>query len=295
MLVLFGVARRRPDFGGASSEPATDWLKPAAASGSVGFLGCNPVHGWRCVLAGIDPSDGEPFIAKLGLGHSAENIRREAGILASIQGRFAGVVGSVSLDEAGTVQDGAGDWALLRLTHLGNEGLEAVASPEVIGLLSKWMLNEFSEVGGHAWASSLVDRVSENAAPTDWHQSIRRMSVRKALVHGDFAVWNLRRTSEGPVAIDWEWAVEDGVAGIDLAHALRQEAVMIRGFDAKRALDWILNSARRGEMKAYLDSAGWRDGLEDWLRLGLLHSHFHTLNDSSELLGELGINVSSYE
>ena len=68
---------------------------------------------------------------------------------------------------------------------------------------------------------------------------MRDRVVRTALVHGDFAVWNLRLLPTGPAAIDWEWAVEEGAAGIDFAHGLRQEAVMLRRLNTEpgRRLD----------------------------------------------------------
>ena len=111
-------------------------------------------------------------------------------------------------------------------------------------------------------------------------------------MHGDFAVWNLRLVPTGPCAIDWEWAEEHGVAGIDLAHGLRQEAVMIRELSAEAAVKRILRQARNRTWSSYLDACGWSGSLEDWLKMGLLHSHFNARSESGEMLAVLGIKLN---
>ena len=40
-------------------------------------------------------------------------------------------------------------------------------------------------------------------------------------------------------------AEEQAIGGIDLAHALRQEAVMVRGLGSTEAIDWMLAEMRR--------------------------------------------------
>lgn len=294
VLVFGGVASRWPSFRGEAMQPTVDWLESAARAGSVGFLGCNPVHGWRCVLAGVLPDDGTKFVAKLGLGESAASIRRESGVLDSIHGRFPGVIESAGLDVAGGDPDVGKDWALLRLPYLVGGSPESMEDSKVVSLLNGWLEEGMVNLGEESWTRSLLDRIPTASAPAGWHQRMRMMTVRRALVHGDFAVWNLRAVGGGLTAIDWEWAVERGVGGIDLAHGLRQEAVMVHGLAADRAVDWILQRANGGDWVGYLESAGWKGNSEDWLRLGLMHSHYHTKNDSADLLKVLGITVLSY-
>jgi hypothetical protein len=293
-LTCLGLAARFPSFPGISAEPLVDWLRPAAKAGSVGFLGCNPVHGWRCVLAGVDPTDDAPFVAKLGLGESAKSIRREAGVLESLRGKYTGIVEALSLDQ-GTSEDGVDrDWALLRLPYLGNENLPSVHESAVVDLLMAWLGDERMMLGEDPWAHALLGRISQGEAPDGWHEEISRLEIRRALIHGDFAVWNLRIKDGEVYALDWEWGVENGIGGIDLAHALRQEAVMVRGLRGKAAISWILNAVSDSMWAGYLKSSGWSGNHLDWLRMGLLHSHFHTKNESSELLAELGIQVPTY-
>ncbi|MDP4623687.1 MAG: hypothetical protein NWT08_00975 [Akkermansiaceae bacterium] len=298
-LVATGFAKFRPNYHGLTSViPKVGWLVDASSQGCVGFLGCNPNHGPRCVLAGIDPVNGDKFIAKLGLDKSAAAVRREAGVLEKLSGRFPGVVRPMGLDTSENnplSMDSASsfDWALLRLPHLGTTSPRSMADPKIRILLEQWLGKEDSALVQIPWADELLECVAADEVPKDWHRMMKSREIRTALLHGDFAVWNLRKTQDGLMAIDWEWGVEASVAGIDLAHGLRQECFMVGGMNPKRAVEWMLQQAGSSLWSAYLDTCGWSGAHEDWLRLGLLHSHFNALNPSGELLGVLGIHLKS--
>lgn len=298
-VIILGIAKWRPTFKGArSASPLAHWLQKSAAMGTVGFLGCNPNHGPRCVLAGIDPTSGEKFIAKLGLDGSAGAVRREAAVLERLSERFPGVVRSMGLETSDTKPQShdpacAFDWALLRLPHLGTEAPRSMVDPRVHELLDQWLGTDEKPLGHIPWADNLTRKVATNEAPEGWHTRMVAHPIRTALLHGDFAVWNLRNTQSGLVAIDWEWGVEDAAAGIDLAHGLRQECYMVRGMKPERAVAWMLEQAASPIWSGYLDLCGWAGAHKDWLRLGLLHSHFNALNPSAELLEVLDIHLNS--
>lgn len=282
-LVSSGLSNRLGCFRGDSTAEV-EWLRASAEAGCVGFLGCNPAHGPRCILGGILPGSGERFVAKLGFDESAGAIRREGMILAGLSGRFKGVIRPLGMDEGG-------DWVLLRLPYLGDHAPLVMQDEGVAGLLGSWLGSESDSLGENAWAARLLRRVPESAVAPGWHERMRARVVRRALVHGDFAVWNLRIVEDGLCALDWEWAEESGVAGVDLAHGLRQESFMVRGMTPRRAVSWMLEEADKAPWRGYLEEAGWAGALEDWLVLGLLHSHFHALNDSSSLLEVLGVSL----
>jgi thiamine kinase-like enzyme len=166
-----------------------------------------------------------------------------------------------------------------------------MADAGVEGLLRSWMSPERLPLGEVAWARELIGRVGDGDAPKGWHETILARSVNRALIHGDFAVWNTRKSADGLCALDWEWAEENGVAGVDLAHGLRQEGYMVHRMPPVRAVEWMLSQARAHPWRLYLDDCGWGDAPEDWLRLGLLHSHFNARNGSTELLDVLGIHL----
>ncbi len=288
----------RPD---DEKEPAVAWLAGAAKAGSVGFLGCNPNHGLRCVLAGTLPECGTPFVAKLGFDGAAEAIRREFDALTALHGENTAVVEPMGY-EAGE------DWALLRLPYLGNRSPKRITDPKVMELLEAWRGDACVRLGDNPWAASLLARLP--AEQSAWGDAIRERSVAQALMHGDFAVWNLRFAEEirgqnvpatdwgckpqlrALVAIDWEWAEPDGIAGVDLVHALRQEAYMVRKLPATKAIAWMQKELQNPACRDYLEKTGWNGAADDLLRLGLLHSHFNALNPSQELLALLGIHVN---
>ena len=117
------------------------------------------------------------------------------------------------------------------------------------------------------------------------------LSIRSALIHGDFAIWNLRHTPQGVQAIDWEWAELQGIAGIDLIHGLRQEAYLIRKLSPSSAISWIKEQVMKAPFSDYLKQSGWYGETDNLLRLGLLHSHYNAQNESRDLLKELSIHV----
>jgi len=268
---------------GGGGEPASEWLQEAAAEGRVGFVGSNPVHGPRCLLGGLTGGeDPIPFVGKLGFDQSREAIMREASVLARLGGRFPGVLKPLSF-ESGS------DWALLRLPYLGFRTPKGMDDSQVIQLLVQWLGDTRKPLGEIKWARRLLE-VAENAgADSAWCAAMRKRMIRTALVHGDFAVWNLRMVPTGPCAIDWEWAEENGVAGVDLAHGLRQDAVMIRKLGPGKAVRHVLAWAEKRTWSAYLDASGWSGAKKDWLRFGLLHSHFNARSDSRKMLEHLGI------
>ena len=126
ILVKSGLYRRvLSPTEGCLEGPEVGWLKEAAADGRVGFLGCNPSHGLRCILAGVD-ADGERFVGKLGFGRSRKAVVREGGVLKQLEaGGRPGILKALALDKGE-------DWALLRLPHLGCRGPRNMDDPAVL-------------------------------------------------------------------------------------------------------------------------------------------------------------------
>lgn len=267
-------------------HPEVSWLREAAEAGTIGFLGCNPAHGPRCILGGILPGTGGKFVAKLGFSESSEAIRREAAFLKAVKGRFPGIIAPMDFDEGI-------DWKLLRLPYLGEKGPGGMLDMKVANLLNAWLGTDQITISELPWAMRLLDKVPPSAVAPGWHHRIGSHRVRRALMHGDFAVWNLRIVDDGICALDWEWADEHGMAGIDLAHGLRQECYMVKGMSPGETVKSILAQAETPPWKEYLGNSGWGEHLSDWLSLGLLHSHFNALNDSTKLLEILGIRLKN--
>ena len=284
-MTFMRVPRFAPNHpGNPAVTPAVAWLRPAADAGTVGFLGCNPAHGWRCILTGIDPETGASFIAKLGLDEGANSVRREDAILRGIHGKYPGIVRSMGC-EFGP------DWALLRLPHLGNRSPKTMADPRIGKLLASWLAEGSTPLASNPWAMDLIKRVDQLAVTEGWHERMMSHRIRRALMHGDFAVWNLRVAGEHLCAIDLEWAEENGIAGIDLIHGLRQEGYMVRKQKPSEAVAWMINEVKGPRWAEYMQSSGWAEAPTDLISIGLLHSHFNAINDSAELLAVLGIRL----
>jgi hypothetical protein len=264
--------------------PEIEWLQEASRAGLLGFLGCNPSHGLRCIVAGISPSSGESFIVKLGLDESMEAVKREYDILTKLQERYPGVIQ--------TRGHASGEnWFAMRLPYLGHTSPTRINIPAVVKLLSSWSLTKTQRIDEWKLMHDIISKVQVDRELSGWHHKVGALSISRALVHGDFAIWNLRHTPFGLYAIDWEWATEDGIAGIDLIHALRQEAYMVRKLDTAAALEWMQAQLKSESWKDYVTASGWADHKMDLLRIGLLHSHFISKNDSRELLAKLGVSV----
>lgn len=266
------------------SSPVVGWLQQAADAECIGFLGCNPAHGPRCILSGILPDTGARFVAKLGFDESTAAVDREGRFLESVKGRYPGVI----IPEG--IASGK-NWQLLRLPYLGEEGPTNMSDLKVAALLNSWLSNNTRLLGEDPLSKSLLEKVPSTSAPAGWHERMYARQINSALVHGDFAVWNLRLIEGGICALDWEWAEEHGIAGIDLLHGLRQECYMVKSLSPEAAIRWITEKATTSPWKGYLDSTGWEGGIDDWLRLGFLHSHFNARNDSAAMLKLLGIHI----
>ncbi len=284
---MLGIEKMTTRSAVESVTPHVPWLREAAEAGRIGFVGCNPSHGPRCLLGGIirgEDGEEEAFVGKLGFDGSRAAIEREWEVLRSLSGRYPGVPRPLSLD-------GGEDWCLLRLPFLGHSAPQKMDDPQVCELLTGWWRAGLVSLAENPWSERLLQRAEAAGMTAEWCDHMRRRRVRRALLHGDMAVWNVRLLANGPCAIDWEWAEEEGIAGIDLAHGLRQEAVMVRRLKPAAAVNWMLKEVRSTFWHSHLLGCGWSKSLRDWLAFGLLHSHFHASSDSSALLAVLGHEV----
>ena len=98
-------------------------------------------------------------------------------------------------------------------------------------------------------------------------------------MHGDFTPWNLRQDKEGLVAVDWEWAEETGVGGLDLGHGFLMEALFLNELRGEALVSYVLHQVRGTEFESYLKACGWKN-----LNLWLLFSIHYSENRSGEIL-----------
>jgi len=116
--------------------PELSWLRGLS---EIGFLGCNPSHGIRCVL--LSKGENESLrVTKLAIGGNLESVLAEAESLQKLSHRYEG------LTKLGAVEKG-NDWAAFWTEHVAAKGPDSLSSPDVMPLLSAWLRPEKVRLG----------------------------------------------------------------------------------------------------------------------------------------------------
>jgi hypothetical protein len=68
---------------------------------------------------------------------------------------------------------------------------------------------------------------------------LAKLVVRRTIVHGDFAPWNLREHGGNLRAFDWEYAVLDGLPWMDELHHRLRVGLLVRKWSGRRALEEV--------------------------------------------------------
>ncbi len=183
---------------------------PGTGNDRCGALLCNPAHGTR-FLAVLRKEDGELEVIKAACLADAAPLVSEHASLSRLKDR-PGVppVGDLHRTEEAV-------W--FAMPYLGT----APASFPV-ALLRAWESTYREPAEDNSLIRDLLSLLDQPA-----RTSLAGKTVRRALVHGDFAPWNWRSDDTGRlVCIDWEWAREDGFAGFDLVYCLVQQALLVK-------------------------------------------------------------------
>ena len=210
-------------------------------SDATGILVCNPAHGTRVVAVRRTP-DNRLEIVKAALDEDAAALRREQETLCQLRGH-PGVPNVGPLEERN-------DAVWFSMPYLR----EAKQDIDSIHLLQAWRSEEREPAPNNGLIRDLFPFLDERT-----RASLAGRSVRRALVHGDFAPWNWRTDGNGRlVCIDWEWAREDGFAGFDLVYCLVQQALLVKRVSEKRLLPFAERAVSRlsPEGKACIQEAG---------------------------------------
>lgn len=186
-------------------------------SDKTGILLCNPCHGTRIVAVRVRP-DGHLEIVKAARRNDAAPLRHEHAALQRLQGK-RGVPGIGPVEERD-------DAVWFSMPYLR----DAPHNADYLPLLRAWETDGQEPAEQNGLIRDLLPLVDERT-----RASLAGRTVRRALVHGDFAPWNWRADEAGRlVCIDWEWAREDGFAGFDLVYCLVQQALLVKKVPANR-------------------------------------------------------------
>jgi len=80
--------------------------------------------------------------------------------------------------------------------------------------------------------------------------------VHPAVMHGDFAPWNVRVHDGRWMLVDWERGELDGVPGWDWLHYVVQQAVLVQRFDAPRVRERVAHLLTSAAFTRYAQQAG---------------------------------------
>ena len=255
---------------------------PEVIEGSCGILIGSPEHRVRRTIASYQTPNGWE-VAKIAFGpESWDVIHGEASVLLSLPENTAGAPGMLALHRGP-------DISLMRMPYIEGEVLHQGESAEAIAILNAWFselppkpMNEFPE-----WPliqSALLDHPKAAAVTKHLSQKLLRPTVR----HGDFARWNLLRTSEGKImVVDWEMGAASGMPGIDLVHFFAQDARLVNRLPAAEVVQSMFQSLQAPECRAYLEKSGWGNDTKEAMIASLAFSIGTKEQASEEVLDAL--------
>lgn len=252
----------------ATSEPMP-FSQEDIDRGRVGFLLCNPDHGCARVVA-VRVGDAPRLQS-----HSASVFKwTDLAGKEKLDSELANMKVLTQRNLPGVPEirsEGSNSFSCwFEMDHYAKADIASVCEPHAIRLLESWMLEETMSPLDNKLIASLWT-TEEWTLVQSALERLSKLKIRKAVVHGDFAPWNLRAGQEGLVSIDWEWAEADGIAGLDLCYGLLQEALLVKKLPPRQALHYVRCAADDPDCKAYLESAGWQGHFDLWLKTGVFY------------------------
>ena len=208
----------------AQSEPMP-FSQDDIDRGRVGFLLCNPDHECARVVA-VKAGNPASVIKWSDLSGEGKLNREIENIKALTEKHLQGLPALLSSGRNSTSL-----W--FEMAHYAKVDVVSACDSRVIKLLEFWMSEETvnplkTDLGRELWGSE------EWTPQQECLERLGELKIRRAVMHGDFVPWNFRQGAEELLAIDWEWAREDGLAGIDLCYGLLQEALLVKEMPLRR-------------------------------------------------------------
>jgi hypothetical protein len=84
---------------------------------------------------------------------------------------------------------------------------------------------------------------AERAIIDELMPDLDHLVVPAAIVHGDFAPWNVRLSASRIRAFDWEWASSEGLPLIDSIHHRLQVGFLLGGWSSEHAFASLVSMA----------------------------------------------------
>jgi hypothetical protein len=214
-------------------------------SPAIGFASGTPVPPHKPVFVVLDARGRPRAFGKVAVEEAARvPLRREARALAALAEKRPALAPALLLESE---VDG-------RLVTLQG-ALTGAAGPRSFTDMHRRFLDALEtgqerSVGDTEYLSQLRTRLSsitelapEVAALLRLGPSLSSLRVRGAIMHGDFAPWNIRQIGGRISAFDWEHACLDGISVIDSLHHVLQVGVLLNGWNAMTAFERLMSFA----------------------------------------------------
>ena len=221
---------------------------------SVGMLLGSAEHKVRRAIVSYQTSNGWE-VAKIAFGADGWNvIQGEACALSSLPDQTAGAPRLLGMHRGENL-------SLIRMPYFQGAVLKPGDSSDAIAMLASWIssapaipITDFPEwtfikaaITGYPSAFPLLAKLS-------------KLTLKPAVRHGDFARWNLLRTSDGKlIALDWEWGQAMGMPGLDLVHFFAQDARLVERLPPMEVVKATLRALEIPACSRYLENSGWSD------------------------------------
>jgi hypothetical protein len=242
---------------------------PTAALPRFAMLFGNPnATGRRFIMLVFDRSGRPEKVIKVGQGADAgELIRREAGFMKTISGKLSGIPKLLGDFESTGVRAVALEYIAGRTANAGD--LSSVAE-----VLAPWLDREHTvEITElPAWQrlrlAAGADELFRRA-----EKSLSGMRVHPAILHGDFAPWNIRvhPATQKWVVLDWERGELAGPPAWDWFHFVIQPALLVAKLSAAGLADKVERFVNSPEFSGYAACAGIKTQIRPLLLAYLLY------------------------
>ena len=219
-----------------------NWL---AEPSTLGFLLGNPNHKVSRAILSYRGADGWE-VAKLVVGEKNEHIlMAEANVLDGVRSRGVRVPEHKGLDRV----SGA---SVLRMGYVEASGNQLTQTDVVDYLTSMLSIDKFVISEWEGW-----EKVTHLLIDTPTYHTLSQLVVTSAIKHGDFAPWNIRKSDQGLVGIDWEYGDMNAPSGIDLVHYLSQEYELVYNSSSSECVSKVYENLILEPASEYLKQAGW--------------------------------------
>ena len=241
-----------PKFSDILERSATDPSMPESIEGSCGVMLGSPEHRVRRAIASFRTTSGWE-VAKVAFGAEGwEVICGEVEALKSLPPHTPGAPTLLGVHRGEGI-------SLMRMPYFQGSVLKHGESADAIALLASWRsVSQPSPISGFPEWAAIDSALSGSLRGRDVLERLSRMRLQPVVRHGDFARWNLLRTTNGGLMVlDWEWGQANGMPGIDLVHYFAQDARLVQRLNPAGVVQSVMKSLERPDCIKYLNATGW--------------------------------------